>query len=402
MKKLVYICYHFPKISETFILNEIRYLHREFEIEVCALDRPAENLSYHKEQVRSVHYFNRAFRDFGQLRGWALAVLGFGWRHPVRCLESLNLLPDIRQYPLFMAAYFFARKYRHAGPVLLHATFSAEAATMTAIMAKILQVPYSVTDQAQDYIGKKTGIFHHLQNASLVIASCRYTRRKLLEINRAVPAHKIKVIYSGIDLEHFPNRQKIPPLSPFSLLTVTRLIDTKGIEYVLRAMPRMIQAIPDLRYQIIGDGPLRPYLEKRAREMGIGRYIQFLGSIPNPQLPENYQQAHIFLLPCVITSRQIEDSLPLVIGEAMATGLPVITTGVGGISELVKHQYNGFIVPQRNSLSIAETVIRIHAHYQELSPVFENARQSVYRNYNVAVEKARLLDIFRRQDYSVT
>ncbi len=397
---LVYLCYHFPKISETFVLNEIRFLSREYRIEVCALDRPDEPIDYDRNLVSKVHYFGRAFRDKHQLIGWVTAVTGMMFRRPLRCLESLRLVPDFRHYPLWLAACWFARHYIHAGPIRLHATFSAEAATMASVMAKLLNRPYSVTDQAQDYVGKKSGIFHHLQNAALIIASCRYIKDKLLRINPAVSPGKIKVIYSGIDPVQFAFRHTIPPITPFNLLTVTRLIDTKGIEDVIRALPGIIRHCTDVIYRIVGDGPLRVYLENLTRSMKLDSRVQFLGAVPNHRLPLLYAQAHVFLLPCVITPRRIEDSLPLVIGEAMSVGLPVVTTAVGGIAELVVDGENGYLVPQHSPRAITDTVNRIYDAYHGLTPLILNARHSVEQNYNVMTEKIRLLELFRRLDHT--
>ena len=140
-------------------------------------------------------------------------------------------------------------------------------------------------------------------------------------------------------------------------LAVGRFVEKKGFEYFIRAMALVGDRSP-IRGAIIGDGPLRPSLESLARDLGVIDRIDFLGWRTHDEVSELMHQADLLVAPSVIAADGDMEGMPLVIAEAMSTGLPVLGTRHSGIPEAVRHGENGIVVEERDAEALAEARIR--------------------------------------------
>jgi len=184
----------------------------------------------------------------------------------------------------------------------------------------------------------------------LFIAVSKFIERKLLE--QGFPRDKIVVHYIGVDTEIFKPDPAVPRESV--VLFVGRLVENKGCEYLIRAMRRVQAAMPQVELVVIGDGPLRPALERLAGET-LGRY-RFLGS----QSPEGVRswmnRARVFSVPSVTAKSGVSEGFGLVFAEAQAMGLPVASFATGGIPEAVVHGVTGFLAEERDWEMLAEHI----------------------------------------------
>ncbi len=168
---------------------------------------------------------------------------------------------------------------------------------------------------------------------------------------RTSPQREISVIYNGISCEEFhPNGAMQQDGESYNLLFVGRLIERKGVSYLLRAMAKVRDSHPRLHVYIVGDGPLRDRLRAEADALGIGARVSIEGSVPHSELLDYYQKAHIFVLP------SLNEALGNVTHEAIASGLPIITTDTGA-AELVDG--NGIVVPREDADAIARAIERL-------------------------------------------
>ena len=131
------------------------------------------------------------------------------------------------------------------------------------------------------------------------------------------------------------------------LLTVTRLVEKKGLEYLIRAIPIVIREMPDCNLTIVGSGPLNDQLHQLVHDLKLGRYILFKGDQSDLELMHYYENAEMFILPCIIAENGDRDGIPVAIMEAMAMELPVISTKVSGIPELVEDGIWGYWYPKK-------------------------------------------------------
>jgi glycogen(starch) synthase len=168
-----------------------------------------------------------------------------------------------------------------------------------------------------------------------------------------VPGTPIHVIPFGIDRSVFYPAEKPPPGPPLSLLFVGRLVEQKALPVLLEALALIRREGIDVRLAIVGDGPQRAALEALALKIGLQGEVDFLGWLDRADVPEFYRRAHIFVLPSYV------ESFGQVMLEAMACGLPVVTTYPSNMANLVKHEENGLLVPAGDSRALADAVGRL-------------------------------------------
>ena len=164
---------------------------------------------------------------------------------------------------------------------------------------------------------------------------------------------EVSVIPNGISLEKFKVSSRYKKESTRTVIFVGRLHPVKGIQYLIEAMTIVHQKMPDTKLIIVGDGAERSRLEKHVKELDLNDCIQFAGKVPQERIPEFMHQADIFVLP------SLSEGFPSVLLEAMASGLPVIATSVGGIPELIDEGINGFLVNIKRPDEIADRILTL-------------------------------------------
>jgi len=232
---------------------------------------------------------------------------------------------------------------------------------------------------------------------SLTNALCHFAavvvvnaRQKRWLIERGVPEKRLHVIPCGVPTGLFkPIKERNSETIQF--ITVSRLVEKKGVDYSLHAFARVVAACPLVRLVIIGDGPLRGYLENLARELGIERYASFVGMVRPEKVRSYFQEAHVFIQHSVISSRGDMEGWPVSIAEAAAFGLPVVTTlGCGGTEEQVVEGKTGFLVPQRDVNAMAERMLEL-ARNPDLRKRFgEAAREHMVQEFDTEKQVAKL------------
>jgi colanic acid/amylovoran biosynthesis glycosyltransferase len=158
----------------------------------------------------------------------------------------------------------------------------------------------------------------------------------------------------SVDTSRFPFRERSGTFGgTVRLLTVARLVEKKGIEYALGAVAAARVAHPDLEYHIIGDGPLRPQLERLTEELGITGAVRFLGPLDEAGVAAAMAEADLFVLPSVKAADGDEEGTPTVLIEASSCGLPILSTHHSGIPEVVLDGVSGVLVPERDTAALA-------------------------------------------------
>jgi glycosyltransferase involved in cell wall biosynthesis len=140
------------------------------------------------------------------------------------------------------------------------------------------------------------------------------------------------------------------------ILFVGRLAEKKGVRYLLEAMPAVLQQHPKATLVIVGDGPLRGELSSQVSRLGLSHSVRFVGSRRPEDLPAFYSAAEVFVGPSIVARGGDTESFGLVFAEAMACGCPVVASDVGGISDLVRHEKTGLLVPQQDPPALAAAI----------------------------------------------
>lgn len=217
-----------------------------------------------------------------------------------------------------------------------------------------------------------------INNADAIIAVSGFTRDYLINRFRVKP-EKVILIANGVDLQDFfvsKGSQKLIDRYQIShkkvLTTVGRLVPRKGIDNVIKALPRTIKAIPDLHYVIVGIGPYENELKALTKEYKVEKHVTFAGRVPEEELAPHYQVADVFIMPNRTMPDGDTEGFGLVFLEANACGKPVIGGRAGGAIEAVKDGINGISVDGFNLDEISEAIIKMFSDEKYRNNLIDN------------------------------
>jgi glycosyltransferase involved in cell wall biosynthesis len=289
---------------------------------------------------------------------------------------------------IFTLNIFF--KIRTIKPDIVHVQ-DLEMGISAYLSRKILKVPYIIWGRGSDvnlpnqFI--RTTAKPILQNANAILALTEDMRIKL----RKIYDTEIYVIPNGIDLEEnngvtiYPARKT----DTKNILFVGSLYPVKGVEYLIIAMKIVHDKMPEARLIIVGDGEEREHLAVLSVNLGIQKYVQFVGKVPHEMVKTFMQQADVFVLP------SLSEGLPNVILEAMACGLPIVASRVGGIPDTITNETNGYLIEPKDSDDLAKKIILLLQDYALLKKISENNRKIVkkYAWENVIFELEKIYEL---------
>lgn len=193
---------------------------------------------------------------------------------------------------------------------------------------------------------------------------------------------KIVRIYNGINLDRFsPNG--LPPSEPFTFLCVARLVEKKGHAHLLEACRELRDRQVPFRCWIVGKGNLRSQLDSFIRESKLQQQVQLLGAHTQAEVLERFRSAHVSVLPCTTGSDGNKDGLPVSVVEALACGLPVITTPMTGIPEVVRNGHNGLLVDDGNPTALADAMESVVRDTELFNRLRAQARSSVESQFDM-------------------
>jgi len=242
------------------------------------------------------------------------------------------------------------------------------------------------------------------QNADIIIPNSNFTSKEIEHMG--VDRDQLKMVYPGVDPNKFnPNLDGTSVSDKYNctgdpiLLTVCRLVERKGIRYLIDALPSIKKEFPNVQLVIVGDGPETNVLITKAKRLGVMDNTLFCGTVPDAELPYFYAIADVFILPAIIDSKGDTEGLGVVMLEAMASEVPVVASRVGGIPEALNYGKAGILIEQKNPKQIAETVISVLTDDKLRKSLINKGRDWVINNFswdNLAKQMER---IFR---YSLT
>ena len=244
-------------------------------------------------------------------------------------------------------AWYFAQEFKKRGVKHVHIHF-ANRATHTALFLKLAGLTFSFTAHAQDFmvdLGSRELLQEMAREAEFVVAVSDFSKGLLQEMCPGA-AEKIVRIYNGLDPASF--QVTTPAPGPLKVLSVGRLIDFKGFQYLIPAVAQLHQQGVPVTLQIVGDGPLRSTLEGLIQTHQAQSYIQLLGIQSQAQIKQLLEASDVFALACIVDEKGASDILPTVITEAMAAGRPIVSTKLVGVPEMVKHGITGFLAEPEN------------------------------------------------------
>jgi glycosyltransferase involved in cell wall biosynthesis len=304
-------------------------------------------------------------------------------------------------YPLLGVAPKFHRRVAAAHGDILHAHFATDATTALPLIS-YLNLPTVVTLHGYDvtvrddtrrkkfagnlYLKARPQLW---QRTDLFLCVSEFIRQRALQ--SGFPEEKLLVHYIGIDRKVFtPQRGPREPLVVF----VGRLVEKKGCSYLLQAMKKVQQQMPEARLAVIGFGPLRIPLEKMAAELGVR--AEFPGRKSGSEVRSWFGRARVVCVPSVTAESGDSEGLPTVIMEANAIGVPVVGFRHAGIPEIVKHNETGLLYTERDTDSLASGLLRCLTDDVFWAAASEAGIEQVAEKFDLSTQTAKLEAIYNQ------
>ena len=223
------------------------------------------------------------------------------------------------------------------------------------------------------------------------LAVSRVMERELIELG--CDPRKILVHRLGVNLQRFSPPRRTPE-SPIRILTVGRMVPKKGIEYGLRAVAELIRKVPRIEYFIIGDGPLRRDMERLVEDLGLGSVVHLLGWKSRPEIVSALHETDVLLAPSMTSRSGDKEGTPTIILEALACGVPVVSTFHAGIPEVVKDGVTGYLVPERDVQHLSTALERLANSPDLRVAMGERGRSTIKERHDIGKLNDRLVEVY--------
>ena len=394
----------FPSLSKTFIINQITGLmDRGHEVDIYA-NMPDSQQPTHgdviKYQLQKHTYYNRTpkKRLWRLLKTPGILLTNF-WQNPGVILRSLNGNKYGKKATSLVLLHQIIPHLNRQPYDIVHCHFGFEG--LKSILLRdlgLLQGKLIVTFHGVDitrYLREKGDrVYQQLfEQGDLFLPISDLWKQKSIELG--CPESKIQVHHMGIDESSFAFLPRPTQSDRLKLVSVCRLVEKKGIEYAIRAVAQLVKCGHAIEYQIVGDGEIKSPLQQLARELEIEDTVKFLGSQPKSEVITVLNRADILLAPSITARDGDCEGIPVSLMEAMATGLPVISTWHSGIPELVEDGVTGFLVAERDVDGLAAKIDYLRQHPQERTKLGIAGAKQVREHYNIHQLNDRLVEIYR-------
>ena len=365
--KVGYVLKKYPRLSETFVLNEMLGLEEAgTQVSVFSLRLPDDGRFHSQVSLLrgDVHYLP-GFSGTSVLDAFrALSIhqrVGDGGVE--RALRFLERISSERRALLLVQGLCLAENARRQGIEHLHAHFMTVAAHTAYLAHLFTGVPFSVTAHAKDIYraGVDPGAFREVaEAATAVITVCEANRRYIYSHLLGGGSASVARIYNGIPLKGRP-RTTGAPREDNLVLAAGRLVEKKGFHVLLEACRLLVARGIPVRCVIVGDGEQRDELLRQRIDMRLEPHVHFTGALCRDDVDSWMARAQLLAAPCLTGEDGNRDALPTVLLEAMAANLPVVSTRVGGIPEIVSDGQDGVLVEENDAGALADALQRVLA-----------------------------------------
>jgi len=396
-----YVVSTWPRLSATFILNEVLAVERSgVSLRIFSVKDPdGEPVHARVAQVRArVTYLS--------LRGhWKSALqanLGLFCRQPGRYCRALLQALRYRRWGVlqrFFQAGYLAHELSREPVAHLHAHFAHAPAPVAMFTHQLTGIPYTFTAHAKDiYIKTPPELLRaEAHRAQAVITCTEYNRQYLSSQIGPASDGKLHCIYHGLDLSQFQFAwPRVSDAGPPVILSVARLVEKKGLSDLIAAAGILRGRGRRFQVEIIGDGPQHQALENQVMQLGLSDRVKLLGVQTYDMVCLAYQRASIFALPCVVTADGDRDGLPNVLLEAMGSGVPVVSTPVSGIPELIESERDGLFVPPNSPTELADALDRLLTQPELSERLARAARAKIQAHFSIDRSSTQLLALFQQ------
>jgi glycosyltransferase involved in cell wall biosynthesis len=402
--KVAYIMSRFPKLTETFILYEMLAMRQQdIQVEVYPLLREHEEVM-HPEAVPFVNVAHfQPFMSLPILR----ANLYFLWKKPFAYLKTLwdvlranwgsyNFFTGV--IGIFPKTVLFAYQMRADNVDHVHAHFASHPAAAGFIIHRLAGIPYSFTAHGSDLHRDRHMLREKVAEAKFVAAISEYNKELIISECRGDFRGKVSVVHCGVDTEVFQARSHETPYekgeNPFTIVSVGTLHEVKGQVHLIEACRRLQEKGLTFECHFVGDGPDKEFLIDLVEQAGLSEKVRFQGRLTRDEIARLLLDSDALAAPSVPTRDGRREGIPVVLMEAMASGVPVIASNLSGIPELVNDQLTGLLVPPRDVTSLADALVQYLKDPELRRRLGRAGREKVVKEFDLNKNAARLAQLF--------
>lgn len=399
---IAYLVSEYPATSHTFILREVIGLRDlGFRITTASLNADSRPLPALTSEERDERRGTYVIKSHG-LRGALVALIWSLYRHPRGFARGLcaalrrslkNPRATLRNLFHFTEALMIGRWMQREGIRHLHVHFATAGASVASLAKQIFEISLSMTVHGPDefanvhteHFGEKVDV------ADFVVCISHFARSQTMQ--HSAPEHwkKLDVSRLGVDPGMFAPVVKTHDPDCFSLLCVGRLTPAKGQHLLLDAIAALHNAGERVRLELAGDGPDRISLRDHAAALGINALVTFHGALNHDQVRALYASCDAFVLP------SFAEGIPVVLMEAMASGVPCLSTRIAGIPELIENGESGFLASPSSLEELTDRLRQLIHDPALCNRLASNGRKRVCEDYDLERNIAGLAQLFQRR-----
>ena len=427
--QIAYILKGYPRTSETFITNEIRLLEKMgVGLSIFSVKKleGQKNHAMVKDITAPVTYLPQADPlSEARFSRWLIDnVPKFSNSHislfkkkPLAYLkvflECLMMSVQYRTGFFALPREVFVKEFLQAGYIAnaalesgkikhFHAHFCHGATTIAMFASRMTAIPFSFTAHAKDIYLKELNpgdlLQKKLRRAEFAVTCTGANEEYLKQL--APQGAIIHKIYHGLDTKLFAynykeaidKQDKSLPV----LLSVGRLVEKKGFDYLIQACSLLKARGRQFQCQIVGGGDddVKAKLVSLIKDLDVEDTIKLHGAVTQEELRDIFKNATVFALPCLVVDNGDRDGIPNVLVEAMSMHVPVISTDISGIPELIDNNVNGLLVPEKNAEAMADAIERLLLDSVLRQQLADAGRDRVCKDFDSQVTTLDLRDLF--------
>ena len=378
----------FPVWNQNFAVGDfVELVQAGFQIEIFTLQGQQGSFQQPETEI----FKNRVHRAFllspsllwENIKAWCRPIT---WRlffklitgtltHPTELLKTCFLLPQ---------AIYFAHLMKQMKIQHIHAAWASYPATAAWVASELTRIPFSFSAHAYDIYMVRSLLREKIERSQFVVTCAETNRQELIRVGREESCFKVHVHRHGTDLERF--RPVVPSLrkagSVWRILACGFLATYKGFEHLVGACALLKDQGCEVECLIIGQGPQRKRLVRQINQSGLSQQVRIIPPMSQAKLAVHYHKADVFVHPSVVTKKGNRDVIPNVLVEAMASGLPVISTRLSGIQELIRDGENGLLVSSGDPKALAEAISSLMEDSSKREQLVKAAQYTVAGAYN--------------------
>jgi len=394
MREVAYLLERFPSFGQTFCYREVAELERQgTKVHVYSIRRPVDEpkQDWDEQLVRRVHYLpdeNALVREVDRsVREGKV---------PPAVQETMAKWGRQSDFLRIYQAVYVGVRLQQNGIQRVHVHFAGMAARTAFWINQFFGIPYSFTAHANDIFAPRDFVVSLpklLTNAAAIVTVSDYAAEFLKNRFPEIAA-KVHRIYNGVDLSRFHPvdfGSGIP-----AIVSIGRLIEKKGFADLISACRLLKPRGRDFVCEIIGEGPLEAALRAQIARDGLESCVKLTGPQTQSQIALRLAQATIFVLPCTREAGGGMDNLPTVIMEAMAAALPVISTSLAGVPEMVRNDFNGILVPEHDPEAVCAAIEYLIANPEQARRFGDRGREIAREKFSIEASGRELRALFEK------